>query len=201
MVGIQNRTIKALLNILIFFLVLVVMHYTIGRGILKQLEKEKANAAAAHAALAANSDLIKANPNPKKSMEEIQQAAEQLKAKAVSENELPKIIQQLTKKTSELGIDIISIKPTKNINFKDESLPQGVSKAYIEVVLKSSYYTIGDYLKVLRELPIIFTVESLSLEKAKDMLDETEGNKKKKEYDGGKVIANLLISSYTIWKL
>ena len=156
---------------------------------LKKVEEELKNA---QFELAKMEKMIREVPNPEKNIEEIQKKIEKLKEKAASRRELPRIIQQLTKKSSELGIEIISIRPLEETTMEGKNLPAGVSKAYVEVILKASYKKIGEYLKAIRELPIILTLESLSITKpAEEEIGKGENT----------LIATLVISSYTVWKI
>ncbi len=156
---------------------------------LKRIEEELKDA---QSELAKMEKMIREVPNPKKNMEEIQKKMEELKKKAASRRELPRIIQQLTKKSSELGIEIISIRPLEE-TVREKNLPAGVSKAYVEVTLKASYKKIGEYLKAIKELPIILTLESLFVTKpAEEEIEKGEENT---------LIATLVISSYTVWKI
>jgi len=155
---------------------------------LRKIEKKLKDA---QAELAKMEKMIREIPNPKKNIEEIQKKMEELKEKAASRRELPRIIQQLTKKSSELEIEIISIRPLEE-TFKEENLPAGVSKAYIEVVLKASYKKIGEYLKAIKELPIILTLESLFITKP---MEEEIGKGE------NTLIATLVVSSYTVWEI
>jgi len=156
---------------------------------LKKVEEKLKNA---QFELAKMEKMIREVPNPEKNIEEIQKKIEKLKEKAASRRELPRIIQQLTKKSSELGIEIISIRPLEETTMEGKNLPAGVSKAYVEVILKASYKKIGEYLKAIRELPIILTLESLSITKpAEEEIGKGENT----------LIATLVISSYTVWKI
>jgi Tfp pilus assembly protein PilO len=192
MVSLKNKTIRVGINISIYLAILLSLHLFVGRPILKRLNKEKIQLQDVQNKLSQMQELVRNYPNPRKKMEELKEKMEEFRKKATSEKELPRIIQQLTKKSSELNIEIISIKPIEKVPFKEKPLPQGVSKSYLEVVLKTTYQTLGEYLKALEELPIIFTIESLSIER----FEEEEVKEEK-----GKLIITLLISSYTVWTM
>lgn len=199
-ISFRNKTIKVLIILAIFTVFILGIHFTLGRWILiENLKKDQELAAKIQGELKKKEELIKQYPNPGKKIEEIKTEMEELKKKSVSEQELPKVIQQLTKKSSELKIEIISIRPIKEIQFKERPVPSGVSKAYIEIVLKVPYKTLGEYIKTLDELPVIFTIESIDLERFEE-LEEAADSKKAEEIEG-KVIATLLVSSYTIWEI
>ncbi|MCM8823821.1 MAG: type 4a pilus biogenesis protein PilO [Candidatus Omnitrophica bacterium] len=140
--------------------------------------------------------MVRTIPNPPQEIEKIRKALDELNDKAVSQQELPRIIQQLISKSSELKIEIISIKPRDDIRRNDEFLPKGVSKAYVEMIVKCPYRVLGEYLKALSDLPIIFTIESMRIERAK-----TEKDKIDTKEEANPLIATLILSTYTIWQI
>ncbi|OQX80845.1 MAG: hypothetical protein B6D56_04000 [Candidatus Omnitrophica bacterium 4484_70.1] len=189
----KGRIFQISLTICIYTSVLAGLMILGNRFITQPMERIKKDLQKTQEELAKKEKMIRKVPHPRKKIEEIREKMEDLRKKSVSHRELPRIIQQLTKKSSELGIEIISIKPIEEVSFEEKKLPTGVSKAYIEVVFKASYKETGAYLKALEELPIIFTIEKLSIEKpsSEEILKEEEN----------KLIVTLLISSYTIWKI
>jgi Tfp pilus assembly protein PilO len=201
MITIKNRTLKVLINIVIYSAVFSAMHFFGGMYIFRLADQERKIAEEIQAKLATAQKLVNENPNPKKSIEIIKAQMEELQERAASEKDLPKVIQQLTKKSSDLGVEILSIKPVKALPFKEIALPQGVSKAYIEMTIKSDYRSLGEYLKAMKELPTVFTIESISIEPFNEGAVEDVEAKKKKPSAAGNVIANMLISSYTVYKL
>ncbi len=190
-----KKTIQVAIRISVYIFIVVGIYIAGEKFIIKPMNKEKKKLMEIQKKLSQMEKLIREVPDPKKGMEEIRERMKELRKKAVSEEELPRVIQQLTKKSSELKIEIISIKPIKELPFKEGHLPSGVSKAYVEVVLKAPYKKIGEYLKELGSLPVIVTIESLSIEKL-----EEEVTSKKKAVEKN-LIATLIISSYTIWKI
>jgi len=189
----KGKIFQISLTICIYTSVLAGLMILGNRFITQPMERIKKDLQKIQEELAKKEKMIRKVPHPRKKIEEIREKMEDLRKKSVSHRELPRIIQQLTKKSSELGIEIISIKPVEEVSFEEKKLPTGVSKAYIEVVFKASYKETGAYLKALEELPIIFTIEKLSIEKpsSEEILKEEEN----------KLIVTLLISSYTIWKI
>lgn len=140
-------------------------------------------------------NLIRAYPNPEKEIENIEKRIQELKTKAASREQIPRIIQQLARKSSQLNVNIISIKPLENIKNSSEKLIEGVSKVYIEVVMLSPYRVVGDYLKALTELPIILTVESMSIEKKQEAFTETTPSK------ANELLVTLLLSAYMVLEI
>lgn len=198
MISLKDRTIKVLINIGIYLLIFLFLHFTAGRWCFKELQREQSDMEDMQGKLEETEKLVKDYPNPEKSIEEIKAKMNELKNKSISEKELPRVIQQLTKKSSELGIDIITIKPTKDLPFTDTNMPSGISKAYIEIVIKTPYKNLGTYLKALDDLPTVYTIERIIIKKAAET--EEDVTKKKKEEEG-QVVANMIISSYTILQI
>ncbi len=142
--------------------------------------------------------MIRAVPNPQEEINKIKKSIEELKHKSVSRQELPRIVRQLVDKSKELGIEIVSIRPREDIRGKDRNLPEGVGKAYIEMVIKCPYKKLGEYLKELKDLPIIFTIESMAIEKIEELTQDRKGSRKKHDND---LYTTLILSTYTIWKI
>ncbi|MFH1771774.1 MAG: type 4a pilus biogenesis protein PilO [Candidatus Omnitrophota bacterium] len=200
MINIKDKTVKVTINISIYFSIFIALHFFGARPLVfKPLKEERVKLEETKVELERVRELKDKYPEPKKKIKEIRKKMEEFEEKAVSQKELPRIIQQLTKRSSELNIEIISIRPIKDTPFKEVGMPSGVSKAYIEVVIKTTYRALGDYLKAIEELPTKFTVESLLVSKFED-LDEA-GTVGRGEPSSDKLIVNLLISSYTIWKI
>ncbi|MFH1338952.1 MAG: type 4a pilus biogenesis protein PilO [Candidatus Omnitrophota bacterium] len=139
--------------------------------------------------------LIRSYPNPEKEIETIEKKIQELKGRAASREQIPRIIQQLAGKTNEFNINTISIRPREDIKYSEEKLIKGVSKVYIEIVMLTPYKVIGDYLKALTELPIILTVEDLSIEKQKGA-PAGPGPSKDNE-----LIVTLLLSAYMVLEI
>lgn len=199
MISLKGKTAKIIIKAGICLFFLIVMHLIVSMTVLKRVNERRVVFQKVQKELALLQQLTHTYPDPEKKLEELEQKREEFRARADAKNELPRIIQQLTQKSSELNIEIISIKEIEKPPFKEEELPDGVSKAYLEVVLKAPYKTIGEYLKELASLPVVCTVEGLSLRK---FSDARKGLREKETTDSeGKVIATFIISSYTVWKI
>ena len=196
--SIKNKVVRVALIVGAFIVFIVVVHFTVGRWILVQnLAEYKERSEKIHDKLHDKQELLRKHPNPEKKIKEIEKKMEELKKKSVSEKKVPKVIGELTKKSSELKIEIISIRPLQQAPFAEPKLPRGVSKAYIEVVLKVPYKVLGEYLKALDEMPMVVTLEGITLERIEE-LEEDVVDEAVLEKNAGKVIATLLVSSYTI---
>ena len=190
---IKDKTTKVAVNIGIYIAILVVFHLFVGRPIFRLVDGEKSRYEDFQKSLLTKEELIKAIPNPNKEIREIKDKIKELEKKSISQEKLPKIIQQLTKESSRLNIEIISIRPVEEPPFKEENLPKGVKKVYLEITLKTSYINLGNYLKAIEKLPIIFTIESLVVKR----FEETKEKDISREV-GNNLIASLLISGYKI---
>lgn len=196
----KNRTLNIGLKIAAVVLFFFALHFFAQEIVFKPLVREMKKYDDVQNKLLLTERLVKEYPDARNHTKEIQVKIDALKEKSVSSKELPRIIQQLTKKSSELKMDIISIKPVDKVDFKEAALPQGISKDYIEVVVRAPYVTIGEYLKALKEMPIVFTIEGISLERTMDSGAGPKQINKNKDPEG-KLLATMLISSYTIWQL
>ncbi len=204
---IKSKTFKVIIRVGIYFSILFALHFFIATPfIYKELKKEQEKYKTLDEELSEMGRLIRTNPNPDKKFAEIKDKMQDLAQKAASGDALPTIIQDLTKLSSELKIEIISIKPIKKISFKEEDLPRGVSKDYVEVILRTEYKILGEYFRMLKELPTIFTIESIYIEKS-EMLKKRftyirkEDDSKNKKEGSTQVVVRILFSSYKVWKI
>ena len=198
----KDKTVRVGIKIFGVIGFFVALHLAARQVVFVPLAKAKKDLDEVQNKLEETQKLVNDNPDARTRTKEIMARMDALKEKSVSSKELPKIIQLLTKKSSELNLEIISIRPVEDIALKDASLPQGVSKDYIEIVAKAPYAALGDYLKALKEMSVIFTVETISIEKFAEAAEEDLARAKKKEATAqGKVVATMLISSYTVWHL
>jgi len=190
---IKDKTTKVAVNIGIYVAILIALHLFVGRSIFRLVSKEKDRYENFQKSLLSKEKLIKAIPNPRKEIEEIREKIKDLEKKSIFQDKLPRIIQQLTKETRKLNIEIISIKPIEKSPFEEENLPLGVKKVYLEITLKTSYINLGHYLKAIEKLPIIFTIESLVV-RGFEEIQEKDFSKEV----GNDLIATLLIGGYKI---
>ena len=186
--GIRSRTVKVVINIVVGVLFFLGMHLAGKKLALDFMDHEKKSFDQSQDQIKAQQELINANREAKKQAEEIKSKLQELDQKSVGEKELPRIIQQLSRKSGELGIEIISIKPLKESAAQSSEVPAGINKTYIEVMVKGSYRSITDYIKALDELPITFTVESLLLDKFAESLGPASG----------RLQGTLVLSSYSL---
>lgn len=187
----NNRTVKAALFIIIITIFFLILHFFARRFIFNPLISEKQEASKMQDELDKKQQLIRSVPHPQEELKKINNRIEDLRKKTVSPKELPRIIQYLAKKSSELKMQIISIKPIEELPFEEQSLPSGIKKVYIEIVAKAPFKTIAEYVYKLKELPVIFTLESILFTKP-----ETEVEEGKKKTDKN-IIASMIVSSYS----
>jgi|GEM_PF-2438961 len=202
MISFKDKTFKVGIKILAVVVFFISLHIFAGHIVFRPLAQAQKKYDDMQAKLSATEKLIKEYPNVRDRTKEIQTKIDALKEKSVSAKELPKIIQQLTKKSSEMKMDIISIKPLEKVDFPEPKLPQGISKTYIELVARTSFSTLGDYLKALKEMSITFTVESINITKNNNTVAAAPDIFKRKDAKPeSEIMVMMLISSYTIWQL
>ena len=190
----KSKTTQAIVRCLIYSSILILLYIFVGRTISRYSENLKSELLLQTKKIKEYEKLIRTYPNPEKEIETIEKKIQELKNKAASREQIPRIIQQLAHKTSELKINVISIKPLEDLKISKEKIIQGVSKVYIEVVMLSPYHVVGDYLKALTELPIVLTVENLSIEKQ----EAFSGSASLK---GNELLVTLLLSAYMILEI
>ncbi|MFC1592396.1 type 4a pilus biogenesis protein PilO [Candidatus Omnitrophota bacterium] len=161
----NNKTTRIIAICASYGLVLILLYIFAGRGISRYSNSLSKQLGAQTNKIKQYEELIRSYPNPDKEIEAIETKIDELKGKAASREQIPRIIQQLARKTNELNINTLSIKPRDDISNSDEKLIQGVGKVYIEIVMLTPYQVVGDYLKSLIELPVILTVENISIDK------------------------------------
>lgn len=187
-----------------FVITLVLLHLFVGRPIIKHANKLKSEFKLKQAKLQESEALIRSFPNPQKAIEDIEKKTQELKDKGVTPKQIPRLIQLLARPAGELNLSVISIRPRDDLKSSDETLPAGVSKIHIEVVISGSYQLIGEYIKALSELPLAFTIERLSIEKKEERESAVyaaakKASEKSEEKQG--LLATLLVSIYTMWEI
>jgi len=140
-------------------------------------------------------NLVKLVPNPAKAIEELANEQRKLKEKSVSERELTKIIQELINKSTELGIEITSMRPKEDLATQNENY-SGINKAYIEMTIKCPYSALGEYLEKLSEVEILLTLEHIRIKSA-DQFNEAKKTQKGEE---GDVLTTMVLSTYAFIK-
>jgi Tfp pilus assembly protein PilO len=179
-----------------YSLIFIALYFILGRNLLGRSESLKDKLTLQTKEINETKDLVKAIPNPEKEIASVEDKIKELRDKAVTKEQVPRIIQQLTRKSSDLNINIISIKPLTQAE-DTSGLAQAVNKVYIEVEMSCPYSAMGDYLKALTELPILFTVESINIQKK----EEEPGSRGTASTKGSEVIVNLLLSTYMVLEI
>jgi Tfp pilus assembly protein PilO len=191
----KAKTIQVVIIYSVCGLVLVLLYFLVARPISSYSDRMAMKLYNQTGKISEYENLIRSYPNPEKEIENIEKKIQELKGKAASREQIPRIIQQLASKTNELNINTISIRPREDIKYSEDKLIKGVSKVYIEIVLLTPYKIIGDYLKALTELPIILTVEDLSIEKQRE-IPVGPGSSKNNE-----LLVTLLLSAYMVLEI
>jgi len=189
---ISKKSLDVVVPFFVLVVTLVLLQVFFGRPVLLQARKFKLEYKAKEAKLRECEALIKSVPDPQREIQEIESKVEEFKKKGISIKESLRIIQTLGQSASGYNIEVISIKAREDLKKVDESLPPGVTKVYMEMILKAPYKVLGEYIKSLGELPMGFLLESLSVEKK-----ATEKNRGK----GEELLATLLLSTYSVWGL
>ena len=106
--------------------------------------------------------MVQREPNPDKAIESLQDRIRRFNEKASRREEIPRIVQQLSQNIGSLDIEVVGITPREDLK-AGGTLPEGVSKVFMEVKLRCPYQALGDYLDKLNTLTALFTVEDLKV--------------------------------------
>jgi Tfp pilus assembly protein PilO len=198
----KSRLNQILIFILIFFVVLILAYLFIGRLSFRYAERLKGEFEANQAKLQESQELIRSLPDPQRAIDEIEKKVSEFNEMGVTNKQMPRLIQLLGQAVGERNLNVISIRSREDIKAKEENLPTGVSKVYIEIVLLGSYREISEYAKSLSELPVSFNIESLSFEKKTIETSEKSTRAGIKELEQkARLQATLLLSTYMVWEL
>jgi Tfp pilus assembly protein PilO len=191
----KTRTAQVIITYSIYGLVLILLYVFIARPVSGYSDRLQTELFTRTQKISEYENLIRSYPNPEKEIETIERKIQELKGRAASREQIPRIIQQLASKTNELNINTISIRPREDIEYSEDKLIKGVSKVYIEIVMLTPYKIIGDYLKALTELPIILTVEDLSIERHQEVSVGSSSSK------NNELLVTLLLSAYMVLEI
>lgn len=184
-----------------FILILVSLHIFLGRAVIKYANERKEEFKSREAQLKESEELVKGLPNPQKAIEDIEKKVQEFNAMGVTKRQLPRIIQLLGQTSGEHNVNVVSIKPREDIKSDTENLPAGVMRVYIEMVISGSYQQIGNYLKVLTELPVNFSIETVLIERREAVFDSAETKKASQDAAAQELLCTLLLSTYMVWEI
>ncbi|MFH1902892.1 MAG: type 4a pilus biogenesis protein PilO [Candidatus Omnitrophota bacterium] len=102
-------------------------------------------------------------PSARKRISQLEEEFVFLQKKVPEEEDLPSAVQSLVKEAKRLGIIIVALAPSEKKEGKSE-----LTSFSLKVELESSYQTLARYLKAIEELPRLFTVEDLMVEKSEE---------------------------------
>jgi hypothetical protein len=177
--------------------ILIGLYFFPGRSIFKYKGGLEAQFQTDQSRLIETRDLVRSFADPQKAIEDMEKKAKVLREMGITARQLPKIIQSLALPATQLGANIISIRPREDIKIGEENLPSGISKLHIEIVLRCHYRVLADYLKALRQLPTTFTVMRLILEKRQEPVSEGEKISDKTK-EAPELFVTSLVSTYLV---
>ncbi len=120
-------------------------------------------------------------PSARKKISELEEEFVVLQEKVPEEGNLTRVIHSLAKEAERLGITIVAIAPSG----KSETRAK-VKRFPIEIDVESSYWLLTSYLKSIENLPALFTIDDLVIEKRETLLPNLK--------------VRLLVSSYALAK-
>ena len=178
----------------VFVTGLILLHLSLGLAISRRVNKLKTEFREQQSRLKEAQDLIRSVPSPQRAMEEMRKKVQEFGDVGTSRKQIPRLIQVLGESTAKHNIRILSIRPREDIRDVEADLPEGVSKIYIEMVVTGNYPSLGEYIKVLDELPVDFSIEALSMEKREPRDTSTRQQTEV-------LSCTLLLSTYVVWEI
>jgi len=174
--------------------IIVALYLFVGRPVFKYVSAMKSQFAAAQEKLQQAEELMRSLPNPQKSMEDIERRYAEFREISGMGKQLPRIIQALGQSAADGKINVISIKAKEDVTAGVRDLPPGVKKMFLEMIFSASYQDIGEYARVLNDLPGVFTIETMTVNRQeRDSAKTGEGM--------GSLHVNFIISTYMVGDL
>lgn len=200
----RNRIKEVIIVSVVFLAFILIMEFVVGSRLNKKTAQIKSEFEVKQSKLQESEDLVRRLPDPQKAIEDIERKAEEFKTTEINKRQIPRIIQLLGRSVEERKINVMSIRARDDIKAETESLPTGISKLYIEMVLNCSYQQLGDYLASLNKLSVVFIIEDVSLAK-RTGIDKTTPVPKdaaaKQADKTSELVATLLLSTYMVWEM
>ena len=196
MISNKDKIIRIGIYGLLYVITILGIYFFIGRKINKVVAREKTILKKNKDKLEKQRALIISVPDYEKQLKEIKNKERAVNEKKFDKKELyfnSQLI--LTQKSSELGINIRSIKSVQEMFLEDRDISEGISKAYIEIILKTQFITLGKFFESLKGLPVKVLVEKVRIEKV-----SYGGEGFYNGRDNGDIIATIVFSSYAIMK-
>lgn len=199
----KEKFVSIVIYIVAYLGVLFLVYFLLGRPVVKYSSKLKNEFRSKQVKLKESEVLVRSLPNPTKAIEDLEAKVQEFKDVGVGRRQLPKLIQMLAGQTSKSNINVVSIRPRDDIRSGNESLPAGISKVYIEMILSCNYKTFGEYLKSLNDIPASFSIESITIDKKEDVIENAEPKKplEKAVEKPVNLMISLLLSTYMVWEL
>lgn len=101
-------------------------------------------------------------PRIQEEIEQLKLEYELLGEKLPEKANIPEIIKQLIEELGKLDIKLTSLIP----EIKEASKKEKVRETTIDIIIKASYVTLGNYLEAIENLPLLFKVRDVAIEKA-----------------------------------
>lgn len=170
---------------------LFALYFFLGRFSFKYSQDMRKKFESYQAKLQEGENLIRSLPDPGRSLEDIGRKRREFRQTSGPERQLPKIIQVLGQSAAGKQINILSIRPREDIKAGVDNLPAGVTKLFIEMTLSGYYQELGEYIKILCELPGVFTIETMTIKRASQEASKADPK-------SGVLNAELIVSTYVV---
>jgi len=165
----------------IFLVMILLLYILIGRPVLRYANQVRRDFNLKQATLQEEQELIRSLPNPQSAVEGLKVKMQEIQDMGASKRQVPKVMQVLSQAAADKNITVVSLRPRDDIKTEDTSAALGVTKVYVELILKCGYQELAEFVKGLGSLPMSLNVESLLVEKSQKELDAASGRSSSKE--------------------
>lgn len=173
---------------------IIVLYLFVGRPVFKYAHIMRARFTENQDKLQQAEALMRSLPNPQRSLQDIERQYAEFREISGTGKQLPKIIQALGQSVAGRQINVISIRPKDDVKAGTENLPPGVRKMFLEMIFSAAYQEIGEYSRVLSDLPGVFTIETMTI-------NRQEHDASKPGERSGLLNVSCIISTYMVGDL
>ena len=157
-----SKPVRSFIVLAIFLCVMVVFFYAVILPQNENLNSLKRQYATGLDKLNLAETQSLALPGIEQETKQLELEYELLRKKLPEKANIPEIIKQLTEELGKLDIKLTSLIP----EIKEASKKEKVRETTIDITIKSSYVTLGNYLGAIENLPLLFKVRDIAIEKA-----------------------------------
>lgn len=114
--------------------------------------------------MASYQELISKQLHVEIELAELRQQLQKLKEQGLRHEAIPKTIQQLAQIAAATNVTLESIAPREGVLGSALKLPEGIGKRALEIHLRCTYQSLGEFLIQIDKIPTPFTLDKISIQ-------------------------------------